>query len=232
MTNLPHPIKKTPSSFDFTVLNNIPMLLSFEQKNFAILMLARHKISTYVRISKTDDPFILELNTLLQNNVADFREIDILFTAFDNSKAGTNMHFQLFKLVKPLEEIAVYLSEIATIDSAINWKENEDNLVPFVLYSLDYWFRVLGKHTNHFTKIYEFKYQDKLSEIQSKYLKKNIGYPSEEELAKFKIDKDKLHNIFDKSEEICESLSSYTYRPLININSKRNTKKIPKRKRK
>lgn len=218
---------------EMKIMKTAPNLLPFEQKNMAILMTARHKLAIYTRKVK-DDIFANTLLAWLEENVMDYKDLEILFLTYSNTRIGTFMSNSLFKILKPLEEIAVYLSEVAEVDMEVDWVKNEEYVVPFVLNLLTYWFNILNKHTNHFRGALEYDYQYKLDEITAKFIKKDKNLFKDKDAIIADEKRAHLHNIFDKAVDVCETVSSYTFKTTVRLKTNRPTtsKKTPKRKKK
>ncbi len=197
-------------SMNLTIINNASKLSSFEQKNLAILILARHKLAFFVKQNKEDE-FINNLYCWLESNVIDFRDIDIAFTTYNNTKDGTPLKKELFKIVKPLEELAVYLSKMAEINNNMN-KEFANDLFYtkiFILYLLYLWFDVFEKKTYYFREIHNFKIKEELQKI------KCVGYSNIASLE----DKDNINYIIGNSKEIATFLSNYVFKIILNPKS-------------
>ena len=203
---------------NLTIINNASKLSSFEQKNLAILILAKHKLAFFVKQNKEDE-FINNLYLWLESNVMDFRDIDIAFTTYNNTKDGTPLKKELFKIVKPLEELAVYLSKMAEINNNMN-KEFANDLFytkVFILYLLYLWFDVFEKETYYFKEIHNFNIKEELQKI------KCVGYLNIASLE----DKDNINYIISNSKEIANFLSSYAFKIIFNRKNgykKRNKK--------
>lgn len=190
-------------SMNLTIINNASKLSSFEKKNFAILILARYKLAFFVKQNKEDE-FINNLYCWLESNVMDFRDIDIAFTTYNNTKDRTPLKKELFKIVKPLEELAVYLSKIAEINNNMNKEFASDLFYTkiFILYLLYLWFNVFEKETYYFKEIHNFKIKEELQKI------KCVGYANIASLE----DKDNINYIIGNSKEIATFLSNYVFK--------------------
>ena len=68
-----------PKNMNLTIIKNSSKLSSYEQKNLAILILVRYKLAFFVKQNPNDE-FINKLYTWLENNVMNFRHIEIAFT--------------------------------------------------------------------------------------------------------------------------------------------------------
>lgn len=158
-----------PKNMNLSVLSNMYKLSSNEQKNLAILILARYKLSFFVKQNQ-NDVFVNNLYAWLEKNAMDFRDIEIAFNAYYNSKPGTIIHNEMFRIVKPLEEIAVYLSQIAKLNNSAkeqNIPENDTTLLKtFTLELLSYWYEELEMKTVYFNEIYSFDYIQELANIR------------------------------------------------------------------
>jgi len=216
-------------NFSVDNFKNFSKISSFEKKNLAILIFVKYKLSMYVNMNKNDE-FVNKLYDWLDSNIINYKELEILFTTYYNTKEGTNLKNELFKLVKPIEELAIYLKEIALINNKINIGAiTPDNILvikAFVLNLLDYWFNVLKKNTYYYKNIYDFNYIVELEKINK--LNKNNSLSSKE------VSKDEfieqLHLIYDNSIEIAEFISNYAFKIIVpNIKGKRKDKNINKR---
>lgn len=192
-----------PKSMNLTIINNSLKLSSFEQKNLAILILVRYKLSFFVKQNKEDE-FVNSLLGWLEENILDYKEIEVLYTTYYNTKDGTPLKKELFKLVKPLEELATYLSKIAEIN-----KESENELTDqlfyiklYTLYLLYLWFEVDCKETYYFKDIYKFNFTEELRKINCLGLK-NIDTLE---------DKINIRMVIDKSKHISTFLTNYSYK--------------------
>lgn len=207
---------------DMTIINNAFKLSSNEQKNLAILILARHKLSFFIKQVK-DDEFINTLYSWLEKNVMDYREIDLAFTAYFNAKEGTELKKELFKIIKPLQEMGVYLSDIAKVDTSLtNNKECQielpKNIKVYVLSALSFWFSDLGKNTVYFNEIFNFKIQEELDKLNAEF--QGFGFKNRESERK------QLNLIFDYAQEVAETVSKATFKIIVPvIKGKRKSKK-------
>lgn len=197
-----------------TIINNASKLSSFEKKNMAILILARYKLAFFVKQNK-EDKFINKLYDWLQNNVIDFREIDIAFTTYHNAPEGSNLQKGLFKIVKPLEELAVYLSKIATMNNDIKNKEIDiDNTMlikAFVLNLLSYWFNRLlpidlKKQTYYFKEILDFDFENELKDFKDQF--EGFGFRNKNK----SNNREQINIMYDSSIEIAEEIFKYSYK--------------------
>lgn len=220
-----------PKNMNLTIIKNSSKLSSYEQKNLAILILVRYKLAFFVKQNQNDE-FMNKLYAWLENNVMNFRDIEIAFTTYTNTKDGTPLKNELFKIVKPLEELAVYLSKLATMNNDIKLKnidvDNTNLIKAFILNLLDYWFNTLlpinlKKQTLYFKEILEFGIDSEL--INFKKQLKGFGF-KDRELSKQRED---LNIMYDSSFEIALFLFSYRYKiasvPLRGVRKKK-TKKI------
>lgn len=201
-------------SIDLNIINNASKLSSFEQKNLAILILARYKLAFFIKQNEEDE-FINNLYSWLESNVMDFRDIDIVFTTYYNTKDKTPLKKELFKIVKPLEELAVYLSKIAEINNNMKKEFTSDLFYTkvFILYLLYMWFDVFEKETYYFREIHNFKIKDELQKF------KCVGHANIDSLE----DKDNINHIIGNSREIAIFLSNYAFK--IVYKAKSNYKK-------
>ena len=203
-----------PKNMNLTIIKNSSKLSSYEQKNLAILILVRYKLAFFVKQNPNDE-FINKLYTWLENNVMNFRDIEIAFTTYNNTKDGTPLKNELFKIVKPLEELAVYLSKLAEMNNNIKNKDvdidNTNLIKAFILNLLDYWFHVLlpvnlKKQTFYFKEILEFGIDSELINFKKQF--KVFGYKDKESSKQ----REDLNIMYDSSYEIALFLFSYGYK--------------------
>jgi hypothetical protein len=203
-----------PKNMNLTIIKNSSKLSSYEQKNLAILILVRYKLAFFVKQNQNDE-FINKLYTWLENNVMNFRDIEIAFTTYNNTKDGTPLKNELFKIVKPLEELAVYLSKLAEMNNNIKNKDvdiDNTNLIKvFILNLLDYWFYTLlpinlKKQTLYFKEILEFGIDSELINFKKQF--KMFGYKDKESSKQ----REDLNIMYDSSYEIALFLFSYGYK--------------------
>ena len=203
-----------PKNMNLTIIKNSSKLSSYEQKNLAILILVRYKLAFFVKQNPNDE-FINKLYTWLENNVMNFRDIEIAFTTYNNTKDGTPLKNELFKIVKPLEELAVYLSKLAEMNNNIKNKDvdidNTNLIKAFILNLLDYWFHVLlpvnlKKQTLYFKEILEFGIDSELINFKKQF--KMFGYKDKESSKQ----REDLNIMYDSSYEIALFLFSYGYK--------------------
>lgn len=203
-----------PKNMNLTIIKNSSKLSSYEQKNLAILILVRYKLAFFVKQNPNDE-FINKLYTWLENNVMNFRDIEIAFTTYNNTKDGTPLKNELFKIVKPLEELAVYLSKLAEMNNNIKNKDvdidNTNLIKAFILNLLDYWFHVLlpvnlKKQTLYFKEILDFGIDKELINFKKEF--KGFGYKDKESSKQ----REDLNIMYDSSFEIALFLFSYGYK--------------------
>ena len=203
-----------PKNMNLTIIKNSSKLSSYEQKNLAILILVRYKLAFFVKQNQNDE-FINKLYTWLENNVMNFRDIEIAFTTYNNTKDGTPLKNELFKIVKPLEELAVYLSKLAAMNNDIKLKnidvDNTNSIKAFILNLLYYWFHVLlpvnlKKQTFYFKEILEFGIDSELINFKKQF--KMFGYKDKESSKQ----REDLNIMYDSSYEIALFLFSYGYK--------------------
>lgn len=203
-----------PKNMNLTIIKNSSKLSSYEQKNLAILILVRYKLAFFVKQNPNDE-FINKLYTWLENNVMNFRDIEIAFTTYNNTKDGTPLKNELFKIVKPLEELAVYLSKLAEMNNNIKNKDvdidNTNLIKAFILNLLDYWFHVLlpvnlKKQTLYFKEILDFGIDKELINFKKEF--KGFGYKDKESSKQ----REDLNIMYDSSYEIALFLFSYGYK--------------------
>jgi hypothetical protein len=209
-----------PKNMNLTIINNSFKLSSFEKKNLTILILARYKLSFFVKQNKEDE-FVNSLLGWLEENIIDYKEIELLYTTYYNTKDGTPLKKDLFKLVKPLEELATYLSRIAEIN-----KESDNELTDqlfyiklYTLYLLYLWFEVDCKETYYFKDIHKFNFTEELRKINCLGLK-NIDTLE---------DRVNIRMIIDKSKYISTFLTGYSFK--ISIKPKGSYKNRDKRRK-
>ena len=144
-----------------------------------------------------------------------FRDIEIAFTTYNNTKDGTPLKNELFKIVKPLEELAVYLSKLAEMNNNIKNKDvdidNTNLIKAFILNLLDYWFHVLlpvnlKKQTLYFKEILDFGIDKELINFKKEF--KGFGYKDKESSKQ----REDLNIMYDSSFEIALFLFSYGYK--------------------
>ena len=203
-----------PKNMNLTIIKNSSKLSSYEQKNLAILILVRYKLAFFVKQNPNDE-FINKLYAWLENNVMNFRDIEIAFTTYNNTKDGTPLKNELFKIVKPLEELAVYLSKLAEMNNNIKNKDvdidNTNLIKAFILNLLDYWFHVLlpvnlKKQTFYFKEILEFGIDSELINFKKQF--KVFGYKDKESSKQ----REDLNIMYDSSYEIALFLFTYGYK--------------------
>ena len=203
-----------PKDMNLTIIKNSSKLSSYEQKNLAILILVRYKLAFFVKQNPNDE-FINKLYTWLENNVMNFRDIEIAFTTYNNTKDGTPLKNELFKIVKPLEELAVYLSKLAEMNNNIKNKDvdidNTNLIKAFILNLLDYWFHVLlpvnlKKQTLYFKEILDFGIDKELINFKKEF--KGFGYKDKESSKQ----REDLNIMYDSSYEIALFLFSFGYK--------------------
>ena len=203
-----------PKNMNLTIIKHSSKLSSYEQKNLAILILVRYKLAFFVKQNPNDE-FINKLYTWLDNNVMNFRDIEIAFTTYNNTKDGTPLKNELFKIVKPLEELAVYLSKLAEMNNNIKNKDvdidNTNLIKAFILNLLDYWFHVLlpvnlKKQHLYFKEILDFGIDKELINFKKEF--KGFGYKDKESSKQ----REDLNIMYDSSFEIALFLFSYGYK--------------------
>ena len=203
-----------PKDMNLTIIKNSSKLSSYEQKNLAILILVRYKLAFFVKQNPNDE-CMNKLYAWLENNVMNFRDIEIAFTTYNNTKDGTPLKNELFKIVKPLEELAVYLSKLAAMNNDIKLKnidvDNTNLIKAFILNLLYYWFHVLlpvnlKKQTFYFKEILEFGIDSELINFKKQF--KVFGYKDKESSKQ----REDLNIMYDSSYEIALFLFSYGYK--------------------
>lgn len=215
-----------PKNMNLTIINNSSKLSSFEQKNLAILILVRYKLSFFVKQNPNDE-FINRLYSWLTNNVMDFRDIDIAFTTYYNTKEGTQLKKELFKIVKPLEELALYLSKLAEMNNELKNKNiNVDNtnlIKAFVLNLLYSWFYFFKKQTYYFKEILEFNIEEELTNFRKQF--KIFGYKSKEISNENIKEIEDMKIMYDSSYDVSFFLHSYVYKIVVTSVKGRNRNK-------
>ena len=146
---------------DLMKIENIATLSMAEQKNLAILIIAKNELS---RLSKKDcDSFTTRILDYLNQNVISFSELDSLFTEYFEEKNPMKKNI-IFKKIKPIEPLAVYLSEIAVIFNKVS-KTHEITIKGFVYNLILYWFEAERRRSNYLSAISDIQFQPHIDEL-------------------------------------------------------------------
>ena len=146
---------------DLMKIENIATLSIAEQKNLAILITAKNELS---RLSKKDcDSFTTRILDYLNQNVISFSELDSLFTEYFEEKNPMKKNI-IFKKIKPIEPLAVYLSEIAVIFNKVS-KTHEITIKGFVYNLILYWFEAERRRSNYLSAISDIQFQPHIDEL-------------------------------------------------------------------
>lgn len=180
---------------DLSNLKNIPVLSTIEQKNIAILVVARNQLSRLL-LSDRDlfSDYILEY---LENNVPDFNELDSLFDKYF-SEANPLRKNSIFKQIKPIEPLAVYLSEIAVIFNKTE-KNSEITIKGFVYNLILDWFEAEKMKSSYLSELNTISFQPQIDDL-IKRTKKDA------------TEREKLNIAFDNAIEISEFLKDFKYK--------------------
>ena len=169
-----------------------------EQKNLAILITAKNELS---RLSKKDcDSFTTRILDYLNQNVISFSEIDSLFTEYFEEKNPMKKNV-IFKKIKPIEPLAVYLSEIAVIFNKVS-KTHEITIKGFVYNLILYWFEAERRKSNYLSAISDIQFQPHIDELV-KRTRENKELRNE------------LKDAFDNSIDISNFLLDFKLKPIV-----------------
>ena len=183
---------------DLMKIKNIATLSMAEQKNLAILITAKNELS---RLSKKDcDSFTTKILDYLNQNVISFSEIDSLFTEYFEEKNPMKKNI-IFKKIKPIEPLAVYLSEIAVIFNKVS-KTHEITIKGFVYNLILYWFEAERRKSNYLSAISDIQFQPHIDELV-KRTRENKELRNE------------LKDAFDNSIDISNFLLDFKLKPII-----------------
>lgn len=183
---------------DLMKIKNIATLSMAEQKNLAILITAKNELS---RLSKKDcDSFTTKILDYLNQNVISFSEIDSLFTEYFEEKNPMKKNV-IFKKIKPIEPLAVYLSEIAVIFNKVS-KTHEITIKGFVYNLILYWFEAERRKSNYLSAISDIQFQPHIDELV-KRTRENKELRNE------------LKDAFDNSIDISNFLLDFKLKPII-----------------
>ena len=183
---------------DLMKIKNIATLSMAEQKNLAILIIAKNELS---RLSKKDcDSFTTRILDYLNQNVISFSEIDSLFTEYFEEKNPMKKNI-IFKKIKPIEPLAVYLSEIAVIFNKVS-KTHEITIKGFVFNLILYWFEAERRKSNYLSAISDIQFQPHIDELV-KRTRENKELRNE------------LKDAFDNSIDISNFLLDFKLKPII-----------------
>ena len=179
-------------------IENIETLSMAEQKNLAILIIAKNELS---RLSKKDcDSFTARILDYLNQNVISFSELDSLFTEYFEEKNPMKKNI-IFKKIKPIEPLAVYLSEIAVIFNKVS-KTHEITIKGFVYNLILYWFEAERRKSNYLSAISDIQFQPHIDELV-KRTRENKELRNE------------LKDAFDNSIDISNFLLDFKLKPII-----------------
>lgn len=183
---------------DLMKIENIATLSMAEQKNLAILIIAKNELS---RLSKKDcDSFTTRILDYLNQNVISFSELDSLFTEYFEEKNPMKKNI-IFKKIKPIEPLAVYLSEIAVIFNKVS-KTHEITIKGFVYNLILYWFEAERRRSNYLSAISDIQFQPHIDELV-KRTRENKELRNE------------LKDAFDNSIDISNFLLDFKLKPII-----------------
>ena len=183
---------------DLMKIENIATLSMAEQKNLAILIIAKNELS---RLSKKDcDSFSTRILDYLNQNVISFSELDSLFTEYFEEKNPMKKNI-IFKKIKPIEPLAVYLSEIAVIFNKVS-KTHEITIKGFVYNLILYWFEAERRRSNYLSAISDIQFQPHIDELV-KRTRENKELRNE------------LKDAFDNSIAISDFLLDFKLKPII-----------------
>ena len=183
---------------DLMKIKNIATLSMAEQKNLAILIIAKNELS---RLSKKDcDSFTTRILDYLNQNVISFSELDSLFTEYFEEKNPMKKNI-IFKKIKPIEPLAVYLSEIAVIFNKVS-KTHEITIKGFVYNLILYWFEAERRRSNYLSAISDIQFQPHIDELV-KRTRENKELRNE------------LKDAFDNSIAISDFLLDFKLKPII-----------------
>jgi hypothetical protein len=183
---------------DLMKIENIATLSMAEQKNLAILITAKNELS---RLSKKDcDSFTTRILDYLNQNVISFSELDSLFTEYFEEKNPMKKNI-IFKKIKPIEPLAVYLSEIAVIFNKVS-KTHEITIKGFVYNLILYWFEAERRKSNYLSAISDIQFQPHIDELV-KRTRENKELRNE------------LKDAFDNSIDISNFLLDFKLKPII-----------------
>lgn len=183
---------------DLMKIENIATLSMAEQKNLAILITAKNELS---RLSKKDcDSFTTKILDYLNQNVISFSELDSLFTEYFEEKNPMKKNI-IFKKIKPIEPLAVYLSEIAVIFNKVS-KTHEITIKGFVYNLILYWFEAERRKSNYLSAISDIQFQPHIDELV-KRTRENKELRNE------------LKDAFDNSIDISNFLLDFKLKPIV-----------------
>lgn len=198
MTKIENFKVKNNKILDLSDIKNIPLLSTLEQKNLAILVLARNELS---RLKDFDrDTFSNLLLDYLVANVPDFNELDSLFTKYFE-ETNPILRNIIFKKIKPLEPLAVYLSEMAVVFNK-TYKTSELTIKGFVYNLILDWFEGEKKQSTYLLEANNLKLQPEIDKL----------------IKRTKDDKEareKLNEAFDNAIEISEFLRDFKFKILV-----------------
>jgi hypothetical protein len=154
-----------------------------------------------LRLSKKDcDSFTTKILDYLNQNVISFSELDSLFTEYFEEKNPMKKNV-IFKKIKPIEPLAVYLSEIAVIFNKVS-KTHEITIKGFVYNLILYWFEAERRKSNYLSAISDIQFQPHIDELV-KRTRENKELRNE------------LKDAFDNSIDISNFLLDFKLKPII-----------------
>lgn len=180
---------------DLSNLKNIPVLSTIEQKNIAILIVARNQLSRL--LPQDRDLFSDFFIDYLEKNVPDFNELDSLFDRYFSETNPIKKNI-IFKQIKPIEPLAVFLSEIATIFNKTE-KTSEITIKGFVYNLILDWFEAEKMKSSYLSELNKISFQPQIDDL-IKRTKKDT------------VEREKLHTAFDNAIEISEFLKEFKYK--------------------
>lgn len=183
---------------DLSNLKNIPSLSIMEQKNLAILVVARNELSRLLPLHR--DSFSNLILEYLVKNAPDFKELESLFDKY-YSETNPIKKSIIFKQIKPIEPLAVFLSEIAIIFNKTE-KSSELTIKGFVYNLILDWFKVEKMESRYLSELISIDFQSQIDKL-IKRTKENPEARAE------------LHVAFDNSIEISQFLKKFRYTLLI-----------------
>lgn len=183
---------------DLIKIKNISSLSMAEQKNLAILIVAKNELS---RLKEEDhDDFSRMILNYLNENVVSFDELDSLFTQYFEEK-NPLIKNSIFKKIKPIEPLAVYLSEIAVIFNKVG-KTNEISIKGFVYNLILYWYEAEKRKSNYLSAISNIKFQPQIDVL----IERTRG---------IKELRSELNGAFDNSTAISDFLLDFKLKPIL-----------------
>lgn len=180
---------------DLTLVDNIKNLSTREQKNIAILIIARNELE---RLKEYDlDEFALKLKTYLVNNVPSLKELERLFESYYEEKNPFKKN-SIFKRIKPIEPLAVYLSEVAAIFNKED-KSTEFTIKAFAYQLIHDWFEAEGKVSTYLEEVNELKLEAEIYNITTRA----------------KEYRNEINKAFDNAIEVSEFIRDYVFKIIL-----------------